>query len=105
MENIVQQSLLTNLDIMKSNFNNNNNNNSSSGSGLVVRLPIRVIAAVSVSLPLGAFLVCIYLSLRYNFDMATATHCGVSCDGYKSLCIYYWRDIISLSLSFIHNYT
>lgn len=33
-------------------------------------------AVVTVCLPLGAFLTCIYLSLRYNFDLSTATHCG-----------------------------
>ncbi|KAG0720637.1 Post-GPI attachment to proteins factor 2 [Chionoecetes opilio] len=34
-------------------------------------------AVVTVCLPLGAFLTCIYLSLRHNFDLSTATHCGV----------------------------
>uniref|UniRef100_A0A2P2IAG0 Post-GPI attachment to proteins factor 2-like n=2 Tax=Hirondellea gigas TaxID=1518452 RepID=A0A2P2IAG0_9CRUS len=48
------------------------------GSGpTIVMIPIRRIAVVTVSLPLGAFVICVYLSLRYNFDVSTATHCGV----------------------------
>ncbi|KAK4288980.1 hypothetical protein Pmani_038025 [Petrolisthes manimaculis] len=43
----------------------------------VVRIAVARLAVVTVSLPLGAFLLCIYLSLRYNFDLSTATHCGV----------------------------
>ena len=43
-----------------------------------VKIPIRHLAVVTVSLPLGAFLLCIYLSVKYDFDLATATHCGVS---------------------------
>ncbi|KAK3859935.1 hypothetical protein Pcinc_033983 [Petrolisthes cinctipes] len=43
----------------------------------VVRVAVARLAVVTVSLPLGAFLLCIYLSLRYNFDLSTATHCGV----------------------------
>ncbi|KAG0703003.1 Post-GPI attachment to proteins factor 2 [Chionoecetes opilio] len=43
----------------------------------VVRVPLARMAVVTVCLPLGAFLTCIYLSLRHNFDLSTATHCGV----------------------------
>ncbi|XP_071525713.1 post-GPI attachment to proteins factor 2-like [Panulirus ornatus] len=48
-----------------------------SESNAVVRIPLARLAVVTVSLPLGAFFLCIYLSLRYNFDLSTATHCGV----------------------------
>ena len=50
---------------------------SSLGAGLSVRLPIRHVALATVSLPFSAFLLCVFLSIRYNFDLATATHCGV----------------------------
>ncbi|XP_047477961.1 LOW QUALITY PROTEIN: post-GPI attachment to proteins factor 2-like [Penaeus chinensis] len=46
-------------------------------SDSVVRIPLRRLAVVTVSLPFGAFFLCIYLSLRHNFDLSTATHCGV----------------------------
>ena len=44
----------------------------------VLKIPLRHLAVVTVSLPLGAFVACIYMSIRFNFDLATATHCGVS---------------------------
>ncbi|XP_076058156.1 acyltransferase PGAP2-like isoform X2 [Oratosquilla oratoria] len=46
-------------------------------SDSVLRLPLRHLAVGTVSLPFGAFILCIYLSVRYDFDLATATHCGV----------------------------
>ncbi|KAG7159563.1 post-GPI attachment to proteins factor 2-like isoform X2 [Homarus americanus] len=46
-------------------------------SDAVVRVSVARLAVVTVSLPLGAFFLCIYLSLRFNFDLSTATHCGV----------------------------
>ncbi|KAK8721335.1 hypothetical protein OTU49_012822 [Cherax quadricarinatus] len=49
----------------------------SESDAVVVRLSLARVAVVTVSLPLGAFFLCIYLSLRFNFDLSTATHCGV----------------------------
>uniref|UniRef100_A0A0P4WA80 CWH43-like N-terminal domain-containing protein n=2 Tax=Scylla TaxID=6760 RepID=A0A0P4WA80_SCYOL len=46
-------------------------------SNTIIRIPLARMAVVTVLMPLGAFLTCIYLSLRYNFDLSTATHCGV----------------------------
>ncbi|XP_069181431.1 post-GPI attachment to proteins factor 2 isoform X3 [Procambarus clarkii] len=48
-----------------------------SDSDAIVRISVARMAVITVSLPLGAFFLCIYLSLRYNFDVSTATHCGV----------------------------
>lgn len=50
---------------------------SSAANGAAVRLPMRQVAIVTVSMPLGAFFICIYLSIQFNFDVSTATHCGV----------------------------
>ncbi|XP_068239250.1 post-GPI attachment to proteins factor 2-like isoform X2 [Palaemon carinicauda] len=48
-----------------------------SDSETVVRIPLRKLSIVTVMLPLSAFILCIYLSLRYNFTLSTSTHCGV----------------------------
>lgn len=48
-----------------------------SDSEMVIRIPLRKLSIATVMLPLSAFILCIYLSLRYNFTMSTATHCGV----------------------------
>jgi len=44
----------------------------------VIRLPFRTLALSTVSLPLFSFLFCIYLSVRFNFEDATETHCAVT---------------------------
>ena len=43
-----------------------------------LRIPIPQLAVGTVSLPLCAFLSCIYLSIRNDHTLATSTHCGVS---------------------------
>lgn len=68
-------------------------------SNTVIRIPLARMAVVTVLMPLGAFLTCIYLSLRYNFDLSTATHCGVCV--HVSLNYNNYRDHYHLSLPIV----
>ncbi|CAL4122856.1 unnamed protein product [Meganyctiphanes norvegica] len=73
-------------------------------SDYIIRIPMRWVALVTVSLPFGAFLSCIYLSVKYDFEESTATHCGVpnylpsisSAIGAFSPQGYIWRSALAL---------
>ncbi|XP_042239073.1 post-GPI attachment to proteins factor 2-like isoform X3 [Homarus americanus] len=68
-------------------------------SDAVVRVSVARLAVVTVSLPLGAFFLCIYLSLRFNFDLSTATHCGNAVKVTTLLNVV--ENVALLSLSFV----
>ena len=51
---------------------------STKGPVVIFRCPGAKLALYTICLPIFAFLACIILSVVYNFEGATATHCGVS---------------------------
>lgn len=44
----------------------------------VWRIPFRNLARLTVSLPLGGFVFCVFWAMYSDLDAATYTHCGVS---------------------------
>lgn len=43
-----------------------------------INIPGSVLAVTGVSLPLAGFVICVLLSLIFDFERSTATHCRVS---------------------------
>lgn len=44
------------------------------------KLQFRSVAVLTVLLPLSGFILCVGISVIYDFKSSTATHCGVSLD-------------------------
>jgi len=44
----------------------------------IFEIGVEPLGTVVISLPLFGFVICVILSLLYNFESSTATHCNVS---------------------------
>lgn len=54
------------------------NNSIENSIPFVIKIRISVITLITVSMPLFAFIYCIFWSLLFNFQSSTSTHCGVN---------------------------
>ena len=50
--------------------------------GVVFRLKAKAFACCVLQLPIGAFISCVGLSILFDFENATATHCRVGIDNW-----------------------